>query len=70
MTKTMRILVTCILAVGLLGTLGVVFMVGTLAYAATYTSDFAGVLTAYVDVVKVIIEGVISLAILSLGGTP
>ncbi len=70
MTKTQRILVTCILAVGLLGTLVVVFVVGSLAYAATYTSDFAGVLAAYVDVVKVQIEGVISMAIISLGGIP
>jgi len=70
MTKTQKHLVTAILAVGLLGTMVTVLLVGTVAHAAQYSSDFAGVLGAFVDCWKQTIAGLIDLAKLSLGIVP
>jgi len=70
MTKTHRHLITAVLAILLLGVMAIVFVVGTVAQAAHYSSDFAGVLGAFVDCWKQTIAGLIDLAKLSLGIVP
>jgi len=70
MDRTIRRLIIAILAIVLVGTFTIIFLIGTVAHAAQYSSDFAGVLGIFVDCWKQTIAGLIDLAKLSLGVVP